>query len=830
MRNVSNKFLKFIDTYRNWQYEVKFAFTDGKSVTVGNDALVLNGCDVVTSANSSALPLGNAIGKILHLAVFNNDDRWSDYDFFGCKITPTIVYQMPGETTRIKLGDFTVIEPETYGATIDISGVDDMYKADRVFDVKRVAMPCTLSTLVREACQQSNLQFNGNSFNNENYQIKEIPKDKTCREILGWCAMISGGNALIDENGRLKIQSYSMDYLFNQANNYDGGSFDRKTPEASLDGGDFTYSDSGEISGGTFNDPLRYHIFYKGSKVTVTTDDVIITGIQTTIDEKTYSAGTDGYKLAIDNPLLEGNDESAIQDAINRINSILMYRNDNGTLKGLKYRPFEIDHVSYPIVDFGDPCFVIDRRNRNYMSFVTDITFAFKGYTTIKCSSDAPIRNSSKYNGARTQAIQVANQLFEEEKTQRELAIENMQQEIDESPGLYETREVDPQSGATTIYYHNLPVLAESDIVWKLQANVFSVSTDHGKTFNAAIDASGDAIVNTISANGVNASWIDAGELIIGGNATKKCGQLTIKNGNNKPLVWFNDTGMHLDPSQTISWANVDAPDDLVTDDDLTWNNIGGKPTIPTDVSQLSDALGQKWSTTVGNNWIKTANVVCQNLTAYAASTGWLESVQVTCQNLIAKNISATVIDGKTINVGGSSYDGKVVAYNSLGTKTGEWTKEHFELYSRAELGDGHYVNSTFRLAPLSNSGGEIKIDSNFYLYENNSYYYGESSLMLANNGSRASLVFNSSAGTKDFSIVNSSNNGGLLLSAAKNIGLSNDYAHVIVRDDEIYLGGNGTTKLVVDYGYEERNGWNGTITIGSRTFRFVAGICVGTT
>jgi hypothetical protein len=55
---------------------------------------------------------------------------------------------------------------------------------------------------------------------------------------------------------------------------------------------------------------------------------------------------------------------------------------------------------------------------------------------------------------------------------------------------------------------HNKPTLAESQTIWKMTADAFAVSTDGGLTWNAGFDSSGNAVLNVLSAIGVNAEWI----------------------------------------------------------------------------------------------------------------------------------------------------------------------------------------------------------------------------------------------------------------------------------------------------------------------------------
>lgn len=705
MKNVTTKFLQDIQETRNFGYVVTMDFANGETKVLDDPSdLMSSGCEITTSAETSSFPLGNAIGKTLTLALPNQDERWSEYDFYGCDIKVELTH--PSLDTNIVLGYFTVIEPETYGATVEITGVDKMHKFDKAFNKSSVSLPVSLMSLMVEACQQAQVSYQGAHFENDNYTISVIPDNMSCRDIIGNIAMLAGGNAIINDYGTVSIVTYSMDRLYNQVD-YNGGTYDTETTPYSdgdtLDGGDFTYSDTDEVSGGTFNELRDYHVLFKGSKITLSTDDVVITGVQTEIKEVVYPTNLtldEGYILSITNPLLEGNTEASINTIMASLNQLLVFNDtisaDHPRVTGLRFRIFDIDHVSYPIADFADVCYVIDRKNRYYKSIITDMTFAFKGYTTFKCTAEPPARNSTKYQGAETKAIIVAKELVEQEKTERELAIEETQNLIENSPGLYETKTAsldnlpaitkynlkitfnsqcenergcdvcsfyimfrnnydrkaiferanmsdyagksivipfpdntpgdiygvsyaeiyfrtdgsvtrwgmkidkielttdavtitpfDPlyysyeSSGVTNyitassasqaetphpyadakryriymsnscfptyskpMYYvlHNKPTMAESNIWWVSSADVMYVSTDGGKTFNASLSADGNAIVNRLSAVGISADWIHAGEIVIGGSGTSA--KIVVKNSSDKVMGGWDKDGI----------------------------------------------------------------------------------------------------------------------------------------------------------------------------------------------------------------------------------------------------------------------------------------------
>ena len=71
--------------------------------------------------------------------------------------------------------------------------------------------------------------------------------------------------------------------------------------------------------------------------------------------------------------------------------------------------------------------------------------------------------------------------------------------------GLFVTKEAVGETGGVKIYLHNKPTRAESQYQWTINASGFAVSTDYGETWSAGIDAEGNAIFNSLSANNIDA-------------------------------------------------------------------------------------------------------------------------------------------------------------------------------------------------------------------------------------------------------------------------------------------------------------------------------------
>lgn len=81
-----------------------------------------------------------------------------------------------------------------------------------------------------------------------------------------------------------------------------------------------------------------------------------------------------------------------------------------------------------------------------------------------------------------------------------------------QSSGLYCTPV--PQEDGSTIYYcHDKQTLAESTYVIKFTAQAIGFSTDGGSTYPYGFTVTGEMVAAILSANGVNADWINTGEL-----------------------------------------------------------------------------------------------------------------------------------------------------------------------------------------------------------------------------------------------------------------------------------------------------------------------------
>lgn len=503
MINVSNEFKTLMRRYTDFKENAEITFSDGTVLSLEEKDFTIANNSVTDSAGTNGIPLGVSICRNIQIELMNDDDRFSSYDFFGAIIRLYLTFQLSETIERIEYGTFTVLTPETYGTTVIITALDDMYKADKDYNTT-LTFPTTIGDMLFDACTTIGLSQGTTTFLNDDFVVNEKPKDITYRQLFGYIAMIAGGNARIDTTGKLKIVSYDFEALARIKNIISGGSFYPWNNPTNFDGGDFTYNTGDILDGGNFTDDADYHVLSNWKDLKIDTDDIVITGVKTEYEsednERLYAMyGEEGYVLSINNPLITGKE----QEAIELIGNVMV---------GGNFRQFSGDLISNPTCEFMDAVAIVDRKNNVYASFLTDINFQFFGFTTLKNSATPTLRNSAKTYSESVKTLIKARNLINKERTAREKAVEQLAKDLQNSSGLFMTQE--KQSDGSIIYYmHDKPTLSESMIVWKLTALAFGISTDGGKTYPYGFTVDGTTITRLLYAEGINADYINAGTM-----------------------------------------------------------------------------------------------------------------------------------------------------------------------------------------------------------------------------------------------------------------------------------------------------------------------------
>lgn len=503
MINVSNEFWKLMHERTDFRENAEITFADGTILELDEASFTISNNSVTDAAGVNSIPLGVALSRNIQIELMNDDKRFSTYDFFGAKIRLYLTFQLSESIEKIEYGTFTVVSPSTQGTTVIITANDDMHKADISYSTN-ITFPAQAWVVLQDSCATCGISLSTTEFLNRDFEIQEKPSsDYTHRQIIGYIAMIACGNARINRQGYLEILSYDFSFLNEIA---DGGTFNPWTGGYEADGGTFENWTEGDVlDGGLFTDRKNYHILYNfKDSPRVDTDDVVITGLQTVVQPKegetestTILLGQEGYVLKIENPLIATKEQEALQLI-------------GATMIGGRMRKFEGDHIAYPIAEFMDKAFVVDREGNTYGTILTDVNFTFFGFTTFKNSAENAVRNASNFGSQGTQAIIQARKMVNAEKTARELSEQNMTKALVESSGLYFTKEKQ-EDGSEICYGHNKPTLEESDIVWKFTSGAIGISTDGGKTYSYGLTVTGELLANVLSVYGINADWIVTG-------------------------------------------------------------------------------------------------------------------------------------------------------------------------------------------------------------------------------------------------------------------------------------------------------------------------------
>ena len=505
MINVSDEFWELMQERTDFKENAEITLADGMVLELDEDVFTISNNSVTDAAGVNSIPLGVALARNIQIELMNDDKRFSTYDFFGAKVRLYLKFELSETIERIEYGYFTVVDPVTYGTTVIISAIDDMYKADKVYSTN-LSFPQKATVVLQDCCSSCDILLGTTEFLNSNFEIQSMPVgDYTHRQIIGFVAMIACGNARINREGSLEILSYDFSFLNEDV---DGGSFNPWNEGYIADGGTFNPWDTGDaLDGGKFAEKNDYHTLYNFKNLRVDTDDVVITGLQTKyeaetdgeMEEKTILIGEEGYVLSIENPLISGQEESALQ---------LM----SNALVGGRMRKFEGDHIGYPIAEFMDNAFVLDREGNSYGTVLTDVNFTFFGFTTFKNSAQSAVRNASQYQTPNAQAIIAAQKLINKEAANRNLAIEKLNEKLTASSGLYMTEE-EQEDGSKIYYAHDKKTIEESQIIWKYTAQAIGISLDGGETYPYGLTATGTAILDMIYVIGLNADYIKTGRI-----------------------------------------------------------------------------------------------------------------------------------------------------------------------------------------------------------------------------------------------------------------------------------------------------------------------------
>lgn len=508
MINVSESFRKKISEGDPVIEEVDITFSDGTVKTV-NKEILNSGNDIVDGVDGSSFPVGQTVCKSCQLALDNSQDQWKNYYFYGAKLRVKLKMELDNGTVEtIDRGTFTVTTPEEYGEDVELTALDDMYKANKTYTTS-LAFPQDAYVVLEDACESCGISLGVSSGSMEysSFQIQSIPDSVTFRDVIGYIAMLESANARIDNNDYLQFTKW--DFSNNDNNLY----------------------------------KLKNYV----SSPTLSADDIVITGVQVKNGNDSALYGKAGYVLEFENDLLQPEQLKTVSEMI------------GSNLVGTSFRSMEGETLYNPLLEFSDVTKTYDRNGNVYVTPLTYVASALNGKTTVKTQADSPIRGSSNYSSDSSKTLIQAKRLVNEERSAREEAIKKLQESATDSSGLYETP-VLQEDGSTITYLHDKPTLAESKIVIKITSEAIAVSNDGGKTYPYGFILTGKMITDKLYAAGINADYINAGKLL-GKFLDAKNLRVSTKDGqvtlyiNENGQVFINPSTFFLSDDKTIDTA-----------------------------------------------------------------------------------------------------------------------------------------------------------------------------------------------------------------------------------------------------------------------------------
>lgn len=527
MINVTEQLRKESLLNSNYYVTANSVLKDGTMLSLKKEDFYIDGNGIVDSSDSGDFPVGVAIEKTATLALVNDDDRFSGYNFAGAKFTLFLNLQLSDKLETIRRGTFTVSKKPATSDEINLTLLDDMSKAEKEYSTNLI-FPCSALEILEDACRQTGIALGDATFKNSDYQVTNKPENTTFRAVIGMVAALAGGNARIDENDNLRIITFEDDSNIITL---------REIPWYDINGKTILDIDGNEITtiieqNGFFLDAIQ--------DLTYDVDDILVTGVRYTNNDVEYKYGTDGYVITIDNKLLSGNEQKGV-DLIGK------------ELVGMRLRPFSCESIAIGYATFGDKVTFSDIKGNIYYSYLTDIDFGFSGSTSFSCNA----KSMEELNANYPDSMQVEVDNLRKDSEKKISAYDTKLKQINDlaanTLGFYYTEEVQ-EDGSVITYRHDKPTLDDSKVIYKTGVDGFFLSTDGGQTWKAGFDSNGDAVLNILYAIGIQSDWINTR----GFTARDNAGDITFRIDADTGAVIVNATELTIKGKTPENVANAE--------------------------------------------------------------------------------------------------------------------------------------------------------------------------------------------------------------------------------------------------------------------------------
>lgn len=216
-------------------------------VTAGSKTFAITDADIIQGGlkidrycvTNSKIEVGSAVASELSLKLRNYDGKFNDVSFEGAVLNVKIGIKLSSvlesatlgkgilrrmilgsassdqDVAYIPCGLFIVDTPPRKLSTISISALDYMVLFDREVNTSTLSFPIHVDALIQKICSICNvtLATDASVLPNHYFSIGGLPDTNqklTYRQLLQWCAQLTGTCAFMDGSGRLVLKWYEQ--------------------------------------------------------------------------------------------------------------------------------------------------------------------------------------------------------------------------------------------------------------------------------------------------------------------------------------------------------------------------------------------------------------------------------------------------------------------------------------------------------------------------------------------------------------------------------------------------------------------------------------------
>ena len=487
-------------------------FTPNSGAT-GQTVLTITESDILsltvdrTSVSGNMIEIGSAVAAECKLTLRNADGKFSSVLFEGGEIDVTISV----DGNDYHMGKFIIDDCPRPLQSISINALDRMILFDR--EVNQRTLPpdsiTDIKALIRQCCTDCGVTLQENGFYKTDAVNRALgvsykantSNAVTYRELIQSAAMLFGGFAMMNPDGRLEFRQYSV------------------MNDSEITAGNRYVSDVQE------NDIRFSGIRFEREEPKDTEEESGTSETQKVL----YRAGVEGYEFDLSaNLFLQSAESTVVSTALRNVWSGIQY---------LYYRPFSATIISSPWIMPGDGVRYIDSSGNARFSTVTSVVHKLNASTEIESTGETKQNAKFKRTGitsAESKVIEALRQQVQrqdsnqKEQLQREIsareqAVIALNEALGSAKGLYSYKAVDSSGGETFYLYdtqsNKTPPYKDSKLVIQLNTAGLGISLDGGQTYTSGFDfATQTAIMNVVQTVGVQAEWIKVDPSLSGGN------------------------------------------------------------------------------------------------------------------------------------------------------------------------------------------------------------------------------------------------------------------------------------------------------------------------